>query len=696
MLIYWHYAFDGVSYGTFYNSNMNLLSYIVNKLGDPSQKVASKAIYCLTQLLFKHSNMQGVVLNEIEKLLFRPNISSRAQYYSLCFLSQFYLSHEASDVARKLIELYLSFFKACIKTGDVDSRMMSALLMGINRAYPYAKLEFEKFSEHIDTMYRLVHLANFNISLHALTLLYQVSGFGNDITERFYVALYKKLGDSRLLTTTHQAMLLSLVYKALLKDTEANRVKMFVKRLLQVKSFRLTICSRYRFFTQPCFSCGILYLISQLMGKRKNVQAVVLEKTSTVHFEDDDEEERYHDVKENVVNVEDSIEVNEIKEEIEDVEKKEEDIEENTRAPSESTIDPNEIEIKDEDEDIKPDIELLDESINGGPSWYHCQNKIKKEKVHMVTKYNPQGRNPLYGGGEFCAYTELYKLKDHFHPTVSLYAANILSGATIKYSGDPLKDFTLIRFLDSYLQRKYQDKTKEEEENSDLESVQSEEFEEMLDKMSGFKDIEEDIDYLNEIGDNLKNKDLKKEKAESEYDEEEENEELSDNEEFDDYDDELGDLDDDDKAPETVVYYKTTLKFYTNDILELIGGLDDDDEEDMEFMEEDEPRKQKKNKFKKNSNDITSLFASADEFATLLEDEGSSKIKPGGSNVYSNKDNANVKQLAWEDKRNVWLRGFNKAVDGNSRRKFGSKGKDFGKKRSNQSKFGNKSKKIKN
>lgn len=59
--------------------------------------------------------MQGVVLGEVEKLLFRANISSRAQYYGLCFLSQFYLSHEASEIARKLIEVYFSFFKACVK-----------------------------------------------------------------------------------------------------------------------------------------------------------------------------------------------------------------------------------------------------------------------------------------------------------------------------------------------------------------------------------------------------------------------------------------------------------------------------------------------------------------------------------------------------------------------------------------------------
>nr|CAI5855010.1 unnamed protein product [Callosobruchus analis] len=265
----------------------NLLTYIVNKLGDPSQKIASKVIYCLTQLLYKHPNMQKVVLDEIEKLLFRTNISKRAQYYSLCFLSQYHLSHDASEVAKKLIEVYFAFFKSCIKTGDVDSRMMSALLSGLNRAYPYAKVELSKISEHIETMYRLVHLAQFNTSLQALILLYQVCDFESGNVSRFYNALYKKLLDPSLLTTTHKAMFLSLLYKALLKDTEVSRVKAFIKRLLQVS-----------LFVQADFACGILYLISQLSGKKPGVHAIILQKSSESAFdEDDNTAEKYFDAK---------------------------------------------------------------------------------------------------------------------------------------------------------------------------------------------------------------------------------------------------------------------------------------------------------------------------------------------------------------------------------------------------------------
>lgn len=48
-----------------------LLSNLVNKMGDPSKKIASKSMHCLTQVLMKHPNMKGVIMDEVEKLLFR-------------------------------------------------------------------------------------------------------------------------------------------------------------------------------------------------------------------------------------------------------------------------------------------------------------------------------------------------------------------------------------------------------------------------------------------------------------------------------------------------------------------------------------------------------------------------------------------------------------------------------------------------
>ncbi|KAJ8957548.1 hypothetical protein NQ318_020587 [Aromia moschata] len=54
-----------------------------------------------------------------------------------------------------------------------------------------------------------------------------------------------------------------------------------------------------------------------------------------------------------------------------------------------------------------------------------------------------------------------------------------------------------------------------------------------------------------------------------------------------------------------------------------------------------------------------------------------------------------MKQISWEDKRNRWVKGFNKAVGGGKEKKSNGRSKQFGKKRPSQSNFGNKQKKLK-
>lgn len=52
------------------------------------------------------------------------------------------------------------------------------------------------------------------------------------------------------------------------------------------------------------------------------------------------------------------------------------------------------------------------------------------------------------------------------------------------------------------------------------------------------------------------------------------------------------------------------------------------------------------------------------------------------------------KQIAWEEKRNNWLEGYNKAI-GKKGRKFESREKKYNKKRPSKSKLKNKNKKQK-
>lgn len=673
-----------------------LLKNLVNKLGDTSQKVASKVIYSLTQLLRVHPNMKQVVMNEVEKLLFRSNIGPKAQYYGICFLSQYHFDNEDSEIARNIISIYFSFFKASIKKGEVESRLMSALLMGVNRAYPFAKLEMNKLTEHIDTIYKLVHLASFSISLQALCLLHQIVGQSHD---RFYCALYKKILDPHLASTTHQAMFVNLVYKALSKDDNIDRVKVFIKRLLQV-------CC----YLPVHLTCGLLYAISQLITKRRNLFAVVTYKQETLGDNDDDDgEEHFVDVP------------------IKDEEKVETKQEENT------------------EKEEKPIV---------GGSWHHKESN----KLRLKRRYDAAARNPAYAGGDKSSYEELTSLSLHFHPTVSLFASKILSNEKITYSGDPLADFTFIRFLERFCfknpkklppgvsekgpdpalaRRKFytpsgikslpvisknylgqieekvpvdevflfrylkqrregtEERDEDAEDTSDIESVASEEFEEILHGVMGNKDL----DFSENIADNFtaaeKNKKNKNQQNdESDEDGLEENEMIDAGEESDGSgkDSELTDLeeesdgelgsdlgnkyDDDDSDAEAIDFDgdgDDKLDFDGEELdFEKLQQLAEEDERQRKLLKKKGNRQNVKvpAKGKKVKGDgLSQLFAPAEEFAEMLEETGASGYKVGTADALSNKDNASIKQLQWETSRNHWVKGGKK-------RKFERKGSD--------------------
>jgi len=114
-----------------------LLSLLVNKLGDPERKLASKVGYLLTKLLAQHPAMKIVVVREVERFVFRPGLTDRARYYAVVFLNQMVLTHKDSaaagaaaagvpttgmgqpsvplggggSLARRLVDLYFTLFK---------------------------------------------------------------------------------------------------------------------------------------------------------------------------------------------------------------------------------------------------------------------------------------------------------------------------------------------------------------------------------------------------------------------------------------------------------------------------------------------------------------------------------------------------------------------------------------------------------
>ncbi len=140
---------------------------------------------------------------------------------------------------------------------------------------------FKSFEKHLDTLFRVTHSSNFNTSIQALMLIQQLSSSHPGSAERFYRTLYESLLDPRLLTSSKQTLYLNLIFKALRSDVNVKRVKAFSKRLLQVVAMH-----------QASFACGTLYLLRELEGSFRGLQAFIDEPQE----DESDEEENFRDV----------------------------------------------------------------------------------------------------------------------------------------------------------------------------------------------------------------------------------------------------------------------------------------------------------------------------------------------------------------------------------------------------------------
>lgn len=94
-----------------------LLSGIVNKLGDPSRKIASKAGYLLSSLLQEHPAMKTVVVAEVQRFMFRQGLQEKARYYGVIFLNQMVLSHRPDQGEHECQNLALPYVMLCNQMG---------------------------------------------------------------------------------------------------------------------------------------------------------------------------------------------------------------------------------------------------------------------------------------------------------------------------------------------------------------------------------------------------------------------------------------------------------------------------------------------------------------------------------------------------------------------------------------------------
>lgn len=390
----------------------NLLRLLINKLGDTASKIASRTSYLLLQLQNSHPAMKSIIIKAIEAdCLFRPGQSPLAKYYAIITLNQTILGQAEAQLASQLLNIYFALFVQLLKLSNDDGealpevkpvikqqggtakagrmaaqkakaversqvaddqlkeRMVAQLLAGVNRAFPYADIDDPNFERQIGSLFKVAHSSNFGTAIQALTLIQRISSSKQYSADRFYRTLYESLLDPRLLSSSKQNMYLNLLYKSLKSDVNAKRVQAFVKRLLQTINLH-----------EPPFITGVLHLIIEL----KKTFPAIGNMLNEPELDAEDEEEHFVDAPE----TQDAVTV-----------------------PAASTV-----------------------------------------RRSTATHYDGRKRDPEYAHADKSALWDLLPMCMHFHPSISLFADALVTDSTPPPKPDPSLH-TLIHFLDRFVYR---------------------------------------------------------------------------------------------------------------------------------------------------------------------------------------------------------------------------------------------------
>jgi ribosome biogenesis protein MAK21 len=267
-----------------------LLGSLANKLGHPNKVVASSVSDFLYNVCNEHPAMRFTVVSEVERVTFRKNIPLKAQMYAAHFMSRIVFSEGDSEIAVKLLQIYFTLFKLLIKAELDNHRIVAIIMIGANRALPYAKDKVDQLMPEIDSLYKIVHVEKFSIALAALKVLFQMQSLSKSFSDRFYCTFYRRL--LTVHSSTHDTEFFHLLERVILSDESNERVKAFLKRMLQ-----LALCN------PPAFATAALLLYFKVSQQKqgiiklaKNATDALLANTIGKGMESDDEEEHYVDV----------------------------------------------------------------------------------------------------------------------------------------------------------------------------------------------------------------------------------------------------------------------------------------------------------------------------------------------------------------------------------------------------------------
>eukprot|EP01039_Chlorochromonas_danica_P000178 gene178-187_t len=383
-----------------------LLEILVNKLGDPEGTVMSKASEILRQLVSKHPAMKIVLICEVRHFIQRALSKIPLLFAAINFLNSINLHEKDEDrVAQLLAECYLSLFETALEAKEKGSRLLAALLKGINKVFPKI-VELGDLIKYIDTIFRLAHTAQSQAaSTQALVLLSHIafqesSNTTNktrsnkamdSVANRFYQAMYSRVFADQILKQSNNSDFLNLLFRSIKRDPQPRRAMAFLKRILMAA-----------IHTPSPLSAGLLLIVSEVLSERKDLL--------------------------DAIRLGDSVATTE-------------------KPSSDHNDNHGNDEVNGDDQDS-----IEDDVVGGGDAAGGTGSGGSEGSTFGV--FDAEKRNPLFAcvADGVPALFELSLLRRHFHPSVRAFASALLEPPAhgIAFKGDPLEEFSLSNFLDQF------------------------------------------------------------------------------------------------------------------------------------------------------------------------------------------------------------------------------------------------------
>jgi ribosome biogenesis protein MAK21 len=386
----------------------NLLRLLVNKLGDKAKKVASRASYLLLQLETAHPNMKETIVKAIESdILFRPGQNLHAKYYAVITLNQTVLSTKDQPLSRKLLDVYFALFRSMLKHKKSDQPdNLKAFKKGekLNRkAMVRAKKQADVERVEEETSEKML--------AQVLTGVNRAFPFAELDTATFDAhldTLYKITHSSNFNTSVQALILIEMIIQS--KNVTADR---YYRTL-----YESLLDPRLMASSKQVMYLNLLYRSLKADLSIKRVQAFIkrILQILSLHEPPFICSALYL--------------VNEIIKQF----------------PSLATM-LSEAEFKDEDEeerfvDVPEDGEDHENGDTNGIS-----DNISKDQL-----YDAKKRDPLYANADRSCLWELLPFQAHFHPSVALFAQQLLLQGKMPPKPDPTLH-TLMHFLDRFVYR---------------------------------------------------------------------------------------------------------------------------------------------------------------------------------------------------------------------------------------------------